>query len=108
MAVLYVRNKNGEFEEVPAIVGRSAYQTAVDNGFNGTEIEWLETLKGGKGDRGDRGDKGDKGDTGEVDYSRLNDYLPLASGTENEGKFLRVVNGAATWVAISSAEGGSF
>lgn len=49
MAVLYFRNKNGEFVEVPAIVGRSAYQTAVKNGFQGTEAEWLETLKGADG-----------------------------------------------------------
>lgn len=26
--------------------GRSAYQVAVDNGFEGTEEEWLESLKG--------------------------------------------------------------
>ena len=25
--------------------GKSAYQIAVDNGYNGTESEWLETLK---------------------------------------------------------------
>ena len=49
MAILYFRNKNGEMEEVPAIVGRSAYQTAVKNGFKGTESEWLESLKGDPG-----------------------------------------------------------
>ena len=27
--------------------GKSAYQIAVDNGFAGTEGEWLESLKGG-------------------------------------------------------------
>ena len=34
--------------------GRSAYQIAVQNGFEGTEQEWLASLKGPKGD-----DKGD-------------------------------------------------
>lgn len=29
--------------------GKSAYQIAVDNGFNGTEVEWLESLKGTPG-----------------------------------------------------------
>lgn len=29
--------------------GKSAYQTAVDNGFEGTEEEWLESLKGKDG-----------------------------------------------------------
>ena len=32
----------------------------------------------------------------------------IVAGDENNGKFLRVVNGAAAWVAISSAEGGGF
>ena len=29
-----------------ALVGKSAYQVAVDNGFKGTEQEWLKTLVG--------------------------------------------------------------
>lgn len=33
--------------------GKSAYEIAVDNGFIGTEKEWLLSLKGDKGDRGD-------------------------------------------------------
>lgn len=33
--------------------GKSAYQIAVDNGFVGTEIQWLASLKGDKGDKGD-------------------------------------------------------
>lgn len=49
MALFYVKDKNGVFVEVPAIVGRSAYQTAVKNGFKGTEYEWLETLRGEPG-----------------------------------------------------------
>ena len=50
--------------------GKSAFDIAVENGFVGTEIEWLLSLKGEKGDKGeqgvqgDKGDKGDKGDTG--------------------------------------------
>lgn len=56
--------------------GKSAYGIAVDNGFVGTEAEWLESLKGEKGsqgiqgkqgsrgEQGVKGDKGDKGDTG--------------------------------------------
>lgn len=34
----------------PGKDGKSAYQIAVDNGFNGTEAEWLLSLKGDKGD----------------------------------------------------------
>ena len=33
----------------------SAYGIAVKNGFEGTEAEWLETLKGKTGDKGDAG-----------------------------------------------------
>ena len=32
--------------------GKSAYEIAVDNGFVGTETEWLESLKGSDGDKG--------------------------------------------------------
>ena len=56
--------------EVPAN-GLSAYQIALQNGFQGTEEEWLASLKGEKGDKGDKGDtslqgaKGEKGDKGD-------------------------------------------
>lgn len=33
--------------------GKSAFDIAVENGFVGTEIEWLLSLKGEKGDKGD-------------------------------------------------------
>lgn len=33
--------------------GKSAYQVAVDNGFAGTEAEWLESLNGEQGDPGE-------------------------------------------------------
>ena len=67
--------------------GKSAFDIAVENGFVGTEIEWLLSLKGEKGDKGEqgiqgvkgiqgekgekgnageKGDKGDKGDAGEI------------------------------------------
>lgn len=62
------------------IQGASAYEIAVENGFVGTEQEWLASLKGEKGDigpqgpEGEKGDKGDKGDIGEAfSYS---DFTP--------------------------------
>lgn len=45
--------------------GDSAYQVAVQNGFQGTEEEWLASLKGEKGDVGPKGEKGDIGLTGQ-------------------------------------------
>ena len=38
--------------------GKSAYQIAVDNGFEGTEAEWLESLKGSDGADGADGSDG--------------------------------------------------
>lgn len=48
--------------------GKSAYEVAVDNGFEGSESEWLASLKGPKGPAGAQGvagPKGDKGDPGQ-------------------------------------------
>lgn len=44
--------------------GKSAYEIAVEKGFNGTEEQWLISLKGKDGKDGVNGSKGDKGDTG--------------------------------------------
>ncbi len=44
--------------------GKSAYQVALDNGFKGTEQEWLTSLKGPKGDPGQNGSQGPQGATG--------------------------------------------
>lgn len=48
--------------------GLSAYEIAQNNGFEGTQTEWLASLKGDRGEtglQGIQGEKGDKGDTGE-------------------------------------------
>lgn len=46
--------------------GDSAYQVAVNNGFDGTQPEWLLSLKGEKGDQGIQGDRGLQGAQGET------------------------------------------
>ena len=43
---------NGELSGGSGTAGKSAYEIAVDNGFVGTEAEWLESLKGADGDNG--------------------------------------------------------
>ena len=68
-------------------LGKSAYAIAVAHGFQGTEQEWLNSLRGPKGDPGDKGDpfkfsdftpeqlnaikgkKGDQGDPGSAEKS---------------------------------------
>ena len=41
--------------------GKSAYEVAVKNGYEGTEEAWLWSLKGQKGDKGDTGEQGIQG-----------------------------------------------
>ena len=52
--------------------GKSAYEIAVENGFSGTEIEWLESLKGQPGKDGINGADGKDGNDGK-DITSIND-----------------------------------
>ena len=45
--------------------GKSAYEIAVEQGFEGDEQAWLESLKGEKGDPGPQGPPGADGKDGE-------------------------------------------
>ncbi len=47
------------------IDGKSAYEIALDEGFIGTEAEWLNSIKGEKGDIGPQGIQGEAGPQGE-------------------------------------------
>ena len=44
--------------------GKSAYQIAVEKGFEGDEVAWLASLKGAKGDQGEQGPQGIQGEIG--------------------------------------------
>lgn len=57
---------SGNLATVFAKDGKSAYEVAVKNGFEGTETEWLATLKGEQGIQGIQGEKGNKGDKGDT------------------------------------------
>ena len=46
--------------------GNSAYDIAVEYGFEGTVKEWIESLKGDQGPVGPQGEQGPKGEQGEV------------------------------------------
>lgn len=72
--------------------GKSAYEIAVDNGFVGTETEWLESLKG------EQGDKGDNGTTPHIDETTKNWFIGdtdtgiLAQGTNGkDGKSISTI-----------------
>lgn len=46
MAILRIKNQDtGLWEEVSVIQGDSAYDVALRHGFDGTEQEWLDSLK---------------------------------------------------------------
>ena len=76
--------------------GASAYEIAVENGYTGTEAEWLSSLKGEKGDAGEQGIQGiqgEKGDTGAAGKDGINGkdgkngadgYSPTATVTETD------------------------
>ena len=53
-------NRINEFKD-----GKSAYEIAVEHGYEGTEEEWLESLKGAAGAKGEKGDTGAQGAQGE-------------------------------------------
>lgn len=51
---------------IDGIDGFTAYQIAVDNGFIGTEVEWLASLIGPQGEQGVQGEQGIQGIQGEI------------------------------------------
>lgn len=83
---------NGELGGGSGTAGKSAYEIAVDNGFVGTETEWLESLKG------EQGDKGDSGTTPHIDETTKNWFIGdvdtgiLAQGTNGkDGKSISTI-----------------
>lgn len=57
--------------------GKSAYQIALDNGFEGTEQVWLASLKGPKGDQGLKGEKGATGQNGATGPKGVDGKTPV-------------------------------
>ena len=46
MPILHIRDKDGNFIPIPAIQGKSAYEQAIDGGYEGTEEEFIALLNG--------------------------------------------------------------
>ncbi len=71
-----------EAEWLLSLRGKSAYEIAVDNGFSGTETEWLLSLRGIQGESGINGTDGTDGENGLSAYeiAVINGF----SGTETE------------------------
>ena len=66
------------------IQGLSAYQVAVQEGFVGTEEEWLQSLKGDKGDKGDQGIQGIQGEKGEPGKDGVSATIEVGTVTSSE------------------------
>ncbi len=65
--------------------GQSAYETAVQQGFTGSETEWLESLKGSSGEKGEKGDPGEPGKDGDAGRSAYDIAVEIGfSGTAAE------------------------
>lgn len=59
--------------------GKSAYQIAVDNGFVGTEQEWLTSLKGQDGTNGTNGTDGQDGSDGQDGQDGITPHIDQTS-----------------------------
>lgn len=65
--------------------GKSAYELAVENGFTGTETEWLDSLNGKDGRNGSDGLDGKNG-ADAADY--IYDWYEIAKADGYEGSFI--------------------
>lgn len=67
-------------ENIPA--GASAYESALQNGFEGTEAEWLDSLHGEQGPPGKDGEDGEDGAPGKAATVRIGTVTTGLPGTE--------------------------
>lgn len=91
--------------------GKSAYEVAVDNGFVGTESDWLLSLEGADGTNGTNGTNGADGARSLMALSYASTYYTLQTGTLNlvvttplvnlgwiQGTRLRIWNSATAYM----------
>lgn len=112
--------------------GDSAYQVALNNGFSGTETEWLSSLKGEKGnpftyndfteeqleglkgERGEQGEKGERGEAGTVKFIVANElpttgidetaiYMIPAGSTTEGNTYEEYIYVNGEWESLGSA-----
>ncbi len=72
--------------------GKSAYELALDGGFEGTEEEWIASLKGDKGDTGSAGSNGTSVTVTNVSESAADGGSNVI--TFSDGKTVTVKNGS--------------
>ena len=89
MSILYLKDPNtGKWLSIDSLQGQSAYDVAVEQGFKGTEQEWLASLIGSEGPAGPQGEPGPAGPMGQDGKPGLSAYEVAVkngfSGTEEE------------------------
>lgn len=100
---------DADFGEVQHIgtPGKSAYEIALDNGFEGTEEEWLESLRGKDGPQGPRGETGPQGDPGADGVSPVItvNELTLSGGRKAHDVVITDVNGEKRFILEDGEDG---
>lgn len=84
--------------------GKSAYEIAVENGFVGTEAEWLASLKGDKGDPGEDGDDAAGGSSGQGAIVNLNEYSGQVAGGSGISIIVPVAEGDPPMTLTQTAQ----
>ena len=100
---------NNEVDEISETInnisvgsaGKSAYQIAVDNGFIGTESEWLATLKGSDGTDGTDGAPGADG----VGISKIDFNSSTADGGNNVITITKTDGKSSTFTVKNGSKG---
>lgn len=77
--------------------GKSAYEIAVEHGFKGTEAEWLDSLKGDKGDSGDDG-------MGEVIAKSITSVVAITAQIDSK----LTSNGSGVIISLDKANGNAY
>ena len=81
----YTTKLSSKIYEKLVCAGESAYDIAVDNGFEGTEQEWLASLKGERGEAGTDGARGPQGLQGNSGYSGAAGELEIVNNLTDGG-----------------------
>lgn len=82
--------------------GKSAYQIAVDNGFQGTEEEWIASLKGSDGKDGEDGENYDDTEI-KKDISDVQEDLSLIKTVNvRTGKFIKDESSGAIYTKVNT------
>ena len=80
MAILKFKDENGNFVDIPVIEGQdglSAYEIWLQQGNEGTETDYLNSLKGDKGERGPAGKNGTNGIDGKTPVKGTDYYTEV-------------------------------